>query len=217
PAPAPRPSPIVPATFVTPDPALPVLPVPVVAQDATIVDPVAPPPRGSGTAVLPCAAPPPGAIGAYVWNAAPLLAGDPGDVADRFTASHVGRLLLSLDAKQIEHAQTPAGGARLMALLDAARAQGLRVELLLGDPDWIFPNRRDRLVAIVRALARFHFSGLHLDIEPNQLDAGALGEDFLLRELPATLEVVPAATPSPPGLSVAPPPRHATLPAARLA
>jgi outer membrane protein TolC len=196
----PPPSPVVPAAFAVPDPTASVAPA--IAVSASGGD--ATPPALRTPDALPCVAPTPGSISVYVWNAAPLLADDPTGVVARFTASRVGRLLLSLDAKQIEHAQTPAGATRLTALLDTARAEGLRVELLLGDPDWIFPNRRDRLVAIVRALARFHFSGLHLDVEPNQLDSRALGEEFLLRELLATLAAVQAASPWALGLSIHP-------------
>jgi outer membrane protein TolC len=146
----------------------------------------------------------PSPVSVYVWNAEPLLTGEPSAVMERFAAHRIGRLLLSLDGRQIERVQTPEGGRSLSSLLAAARKKGMSVELLLGDPSWILPEQRPALLATVRALAAVPFAGLHLDLEPNQLDEKSLGQEFLLRELLATLASVQGVSPWPVGLSVHP-------------
>jgi hypothetical protein len=154
-----------------------------------------------------CQAATPGAgRGLYLWSSAPFLDALNADDAEPLLArlAHAGlkRVYLALDAVQIEHAaedQRP-----LRTALEAARRQGLRVELLLGEPSWILPAGRARLLDAIESLRGMPFAGLHLDLEPSQLDpAGGPGTQFL-PELLATLRAVSERSEWPLGLSVHP-------------
>src|SRR5256886_17253855 len=49
--------------------------------------------------------------------------------------------------------------------------RGFKVELLLAEPSWILPARRSELLAIIGRLKAVPYDGLHLDLEPAQLDS----------------------------------------------
>lgn len=109
---------------------------------------------------------------AYVWNSDQLIA-QPGLWSKKQTSA-VNRFLLSLNAQQISRiASNPDG---LNKFLQDARQNGKKVELLLGDPDWILPEHRGDLLQIVSKLVKASFDGLHLDIEPDQLESGLTGK-----------------------------------------
>lgn len=152
------------------------------------------------------AAAPTGGRGLYLWSSAPFLAalnsGDAEALLARLALARVEHIYLALDAGQIEHAM---GDQRsLRTALAAARRHGLRVELLLGEPAWILPAGRAALLSIIDGLRGLPFTGLHLDLEPSQLDpAGGPGSQFL-PELLATLRAVSERAAWPVGLSVHP-------------
>jgi hypothetical protein len=142
----------------------------------------------------------------YLWASEPLLVALQHDEAaplmQRLARAQIDRLFLSLDAQQL------AAAARderpLRAALAAASRQGVSVELLLGEPSWMLPQHRDTLLATVERLRALPFAGLHLDLEPNQLDAaGGEGLQFV-PDLLATLHAVRARSAWPLGLSVHP-------------
>lgn len=108
------------------------------------------------------------APGWYAWQALRRYAADPAG----FWASlpSASRILLSLDRGEVDAVLSDAGrAARLEELLDGAAARAIRVELLLGDPDWALPGQHGNLVELVRSLERFRFAGVHLDLERMQL------------------------------------------------
>lgn len=145
-------------------------------------------------------------ISVYLWRSTAFLESPPENPAtwQPFLAAGVDRILLSLDGDQIAAASRPEGRARLAARISAVKAQGIRVELLLGDPLWILPGQRRNLLGIVQTLAPIPFDGLHLDLEPNQLDARLFSEEYLLGQLVRTLESVRRISPWPLGLSLHP-------------
>lgn len=111
-------------------------------------------------------------IGWYAW-----------DTFKRFNASKprafwnalppTRRLLLSLDGSELR--AVLGGGkpaAQLRAFLGGAKARGISVELLLGDPNWALADERDDLIKLVRSLSGFPFAGVHLDLERMQLPEG---------------------------------------------
>ena len=107
-------------------------------------------------------------LAVYVWNSAGVMS----DLhSDKFwqglQAIPVNRLLLALNAQQIGAAQ--AQPQALHEFIDTARQHGVAVELLLGEPSWIEPAQRPKLVGIINSLRGFDFAGLNLDIEPDQL------------------------------------------------
>ncbi len=150
------------------------------------------------------------ARGLYVWSAAPLLAAldDPAaPIWQRLQALKVGRLLLSFTPEELAAWQSDP--RRLGAAIEALHARGYSVEWLLGEPTWMLPARRAALLAHLDAFAGLPFDALHLDLEPNQLDAaGGDGREHL-DNLLATLRAVRAATRKPVGLSIHP--RYMTM------
>jgi len=142
----------------------------------------------------------------YVWRAASWLAeaGAPSGDADagRLRAAGFGRILVSLDARQM--ARALADPEPLAAAVRATQRRGLQVALLLGDPSWIEASHRDELLAILRALKAVPFDALHLDLEPQQIDRHATAEPKLFAALVATLQAVVATSQWPVELSTLP-------------
>lgn len=124
--------------------------------------------------------------GSYVWNYA--LDWPVAQFLDQCQQLGVRRVLLSLSAAQID--SIAANSNPMNQLLDQAHRRGIKVELLLGDPGWIVPSQRTKLLVILQRLRHIGFDGLHLDIEPDQL------EDTILtgkNRLAAWLETVQQA------------------------
>ncbi len=114
-------------------------------------------------------APAPG-LGWYVWQGQALL-----DAPARLRELPPGsrRLLLSFTAPQLHTLAAPPGQARLQAFVAQAHTLGLRIELLLGEPTWVLPPERPRLLSLLDTLRGLPFDGLHLDLERSQLPADA--------------------------------------------
>jgi outer membrane protein TolC len=147
-------------------------------------------------------APPRGAIGVYLWESAPWLEGR--SDWELLRGFGVDRVLLSLDGAQIRASATPAGAARLRGFLERAHAAGFSVDLLLGEPLWILPGHRQDLLRSVQRLRLFAFDGLHLDLEPDQLDANTYARDYLATQLLHTLQAAARVSPWPIGISIHP-------------
>jgi hypothetical protein len=135
----------------------------------------------------------------YVWNSHAVLA-QPG-FWKQSEAFKVGRVLLSLDGQQIKSVASDSKPLRLF--LEKAHRRGVKVELLLGDPNWILPEGRDGLWQIVAALKDADFDGLHLDIEPDQLESGISGQERLNAFL-ETIRQAKKRSPWPVGISIHP-------------
>ncbi|MGC9193848.1 MAG: TolC family protein [Syntrophobacteraceae bacterium] len=142
----------------------------------------------------------------YVWDSAPLLNGGGSEKSawESFNAFAIDRVLLSLDRQQIQAAATAQGARRLRLSLETAHRDGLRVDLLLGEPLWILPDHRQDLLDIVKQLKGFAFDGLHLDLEPDSLDTRQYSRKYLLAQLVKTLEAVHDLSPWPLSLSIHP-------------
>lgn len=107
-------------------------------------------------------------LGAYVWDSRGLL--DPSQRSSHLQALQsqgIQRLMVGLTHQQI--AQGSSTALALRELLTAARHRHQRVSLLLGDPDWLRPEKRPKLLALIRGYRQLHFDGLHLDLEVEQL------------------------------------------------
>jgi outer membrane protein TolC len=141
-------------------------------------------------------------IGWYAW-----------DTFKRFKAStprefwaalpDARRILLSLNGSELR-AVLGRGkqAAQLRAFLAGAEARGIKVELLLGDPNWALANERGDLIRLVRSLSAFHFAGVHLDLERMQLAENRRAEwpDGIV----ATIAELRGATKVPISLSIHP-------------
>ena len=142
----------------------------------------------------------------YLWHSADWLASASSSSGEsKFTELHaagIKRLLISLNAAQMRRAI--ARPALLVKAVRSTHEHGFSVELLLGDPGWIRPAQRGRLLAIIAGLKSVPFDGVHLDLEPAQLDPAPEKLPQLLAELTRTLAAVSRASPWPVALSTHP-------------
>ncbi|WP_297325951.1 TolC family protein [Nitrosomonas sp.] len=135
----------------------------------------------------------------YVWNFNHTMTQP--EFWTRKPVNEVNRFLISLNARQI--AATVADPASLERFLGDGRRHGKKIELLLGDPDWILPKYRKNLLQIIHSLSAIDFDGLHLDIEPDQLVSQLTGADRL-EQFIETIRQVTAISPWPVGISIHP-------------
>jgi len=147
-----------------------------------------------------------GSMTVYVWNSQQLL--DELKISfnfwKRIEAHGFNRLLLSLDGQQIKNLSFAENKADLLKFISQAVEKNIRVELLLGEPLWILPKYRGNLLHIIQQLQDFPFTGLHLDLEPNQLEETRYSNKYLLAHLLRTLQSVKKVSPWPVGLSIHP-------------
>ena len=116
---------------------------------------------------------------AYVWNSEDFLGNPSLEIEFIKSCNSLGLngIYLSLNGEQIrEFLGNFAGNQKLMKFISLAKSKGLSVQLLLGENSWIYPDNREKLLAIVNLFNRFNklagsngFDGLHLDIEPHSL------------------------------------------------
>ncbi|MDF3839654.1 TolC family protein, partial [Cupriavidus basilensis] len=158
-------------------------------------------PQAPSRASPPAAAPEAGARwaqGIYVWKSEALLdrSRRPAELA-ALRAAGMRQVYVGLDAAQVNN--LAASKDALRELLDAAQGQGMRIYLLLGDPDWLKPAGRGQLLDLIGKLKDMRFAGLHLDLEVEQL--GMPVPDSRLKDWLATVAAVVAASPWPVALS----------------
>lgn len=139
-------------------------------------------------------------LGVYAWDAAPFLGESYKRELAAVRSAGFGRILLGLDGAQIDKAAQ--GRGRVKRLLDEAHRQGLTVELLLGDPNWILPEQRQGLFDIIATLSRYKFDGLHLDLEQNQLPGEESRRQEYARLTGDTILAAAERSPWPVGFSV---------------
>jgi outer membrane protein TolC len=142
----------------------------------------------------------------YVWQSMQFRSRsetDP-DFLPRLQAAGVQRVLLSLNQEQIDALIDPSGRAAFADWLGQLHGRGIKVELLLGEPSWILPEHRSKLLKIITSLADLSFSGLHLDLEPDQLAVTEGQGEALLKEWIASVEAAKKASPWPLGVSMHP-------------
>ncbi|MBD8089134.1 hypothetical protein IFT48_04000 [Pseudomonas fluorescens] len=103
----------------------------------------------------------------YAWHSQTLL--NPKSSQEELTTLSqygISRIYLGLSAAQL---QTPSQtGYALNNLIKRAHIQGIAVDLLLGDPDWIAPEHQGKLLSIINGLKDIPFDGMMLDIEIEQ-------------------------------------------------
>lgn len=140
----------------------------------------------------------------YVWDSQLLIDQSKIDSTfwNRFLAHRINRLMLSLDGGQIRSLAFKDCKTDLVNFINHAGKRGIKVELLLGEPLWILPRYRQDLLEIIQLLKDLPFTGLHLDLEPNQLDQNRYDNRYLLAQLMHTLQSVKRISPWPVGLSI---------------
>jgi hypothetical protein len=89
--------------------------------------------------------------------------------------------------------------AKMHALISSLHQKGSSVSALIGDPHWVFPDGRERLLARIDRIALMNgsesgggFDAVHLDIEPHALDAWDAGKNKveLINQLVESLRAV---------------------------
>ncbi len=154
----------------------------------------------------------------YLWHSADWLANTANTAGEgKFAEMHaagIRRLLISLDAPQMHRAL--ADPTPLVRAVRSTHEHGFSVELLLGDPTWIRAGGREQLLALIAGLKSVPFDGVHLDLEPEQLDPAPDKLPGLLVSLTRTLAAVSLASPWPVALSTHPRDLDVQLPQMRL-
>lgn len=162
--------------------------------------------RSADSAAVEAATTAPANRALYLWRSAEWLTYAATELGERkFGEIHsagIARLLISLDAEQMRRAI--ADPSPLVRAVRSTHEHGFRVELLLGDPGWIRPEQRGGLLAIIDGLKSVPFDGLHLDLEPAQIDSTADKLPTLLGLLAQTLAAASAASHWPLALSMHP-------------
>ena len=148
----------------------------------------------------------PGRRALYLWRAAGWLTDGATELGERkFAEMHaagIERLLISLDSDELR--RVIPDPSLLVRAVRSTQEHGFKVDLLLGDPDWIRSGRRGELLHIIEGLKAVPFDGLHLDLEPAQIDAAPEKLPALLGSLAQTLSAASEASPWPVALSVHP-------------
>ena len=141
----------------------------------------------------------------YMWAGDALLF--PGKGRTFFTEARkegASVILVSFSSGGIARLRSGEGKKLLEEALESARRAGIRTELLLGDPSWILPAHRKELTDLVKELDRFKFSGIHLDLEPDQLPGAENKRSEMLFSLIDTVKEVKGVTRLPVSLSIHP-------------
>ncbi|MBD9396152.1 hypothetical protein [Pseudomonas sp. PDM11] len=136
--------------------------------------------------------------GAYIWDSVALLdANQRSGQLNALQQAGISQLHVGLTALQVADMQR--SHSALGDLLQAAHARGMRVTLLLGDPDWLKPRKRQGLIDLIGQLRDLPFDALHLDLEVEQL--GWPVPDQRLHDWLDTVREAKAAAPWPLNLS----------------
>jgi hypothetical protein len=140
----------------------------------------------------------------YVWDSENLFHQyfQDQDLFHLLKEQEINRLLISFTMDQIKELSNPMRRKRLETIILEADQQGVRMDLLLGEPLWILPKFRQDLLTLIEKFSDFPFKGIHLDLEPNQLASERYGETYLLRQLIRTLQAAKRVSRLPIGLSI---------------
>ena len=143
----------------------------------------------------------------YVWDAEPFLNSKLRAAAiNKIADAGFSRILISFTPTQLSCLSASKGRSELETFLAEAQGKGLRVDLLLGDPQWAEPEHKEELTTLIKRLEGFKFGGVHLDIEPDSLPDASARREELLCGLADTVKAVKKSTVLP--VSIYIPPRY---------
>ena len=143
-----------------------------------------------------------GRIGVYIWKSRPVLNGEIS--LQQFRDKGISHLLISFDREQLSDLSIPERVGKILRFLQACAEHELKVSLLLGEPTWILPESRGDLMSILSLANRFPFDGVHLDLEPYQLDVDQYGLEYLSAQLLKTAQMAADISEHPLQLSLHP-------------
>ncbi|MDR1728153.1 MAG: TolC family protein [Acidobacteriota bacterium] len=141
--------------------------------------------------------------GVFVWDSSLLSDGEAawGELRRR----GITRLLVSFSAKEIDRLIEDDGALdRFNEMFADARATGVTLDLLLGDPHWLLEKHREHLYDLIRFFSPFPFRRIVLDIEPDQLGVPEERRGELLEALIGTVAGVAEVTDLPVALTLHP-------------
>ena len=142
---------------------------------------------------------------AYVWDAEPFLdAQKRGGITAELHARGITDIFISFTAKQLALIETPDGAQKLAELLKSAGSFGIKCELTLADPAWLLPEHRHEMVSVIKSMSRFKFSGIHLDLEPDQVAGAESMREKLAMMLADSVKAAGRSTSLPVSFSVHP-------------
>ena len=141
----------------------------------------------------------------YVWDASPFLSPETRiSSLNKLKSAGMGHLLISFTSEQLKKMEIYYNRMELEDLLLAAERMGIRTDLLLGDPEWLYPDNRKDLIEILRKMTNYNFKGVHLDIEPDSLPGAEEKRGELLEHLIDTLTEAIKVSGKPLSLSIHP-------------
>lgn len=107
-------------------------------------------------------------IGTYAWDSRNLLNPEQRQKElNQLQKLGIQEILVGLTGQQVQKNEQTKEALR--TLLQSAHSRGLRVSLLLGDPNWIEPEGRPELIKLINQFKSLPFNGIHLDLEVEQL------------------------------------------------
>lgn len=131
----------------------------------------------------------------YVWDALPFLAPESRiSSLKELKSKGFDHFLISFTAEQIKKLDNYYNRMELEDLLSISGSMGIRADLLLGEPTWLYPEERKDLIRIIEKMKKYKFKGLHLDIEPDSLPGAKEKRSELVKHLTDTLKEVKNAT-----------------------
>jgi len=141
----------------------------------------------------------------YIWDASPFLAPETRiSSLEKLKANGFDHFLISFTAEQLKNLDRYYNRMELEDLLSVSQSMGIRADLLLGEPAWIYPDRRNDLISIIEKMKKFKFQGVHLDIEPDQEHGMEVENEKFIPYLTDTLKEVKSATDAKLSISVHP-------------
>ncbi|GGJ83773.1 TolC family protein [Pseudomonas matsuisoli] len=138
------------------------------------------------------------AQGTYIWESEALLSSATQD-AQLIALQNAGMGVIHVGLNGVQVAAGAVTHNALAGLIRKAHAKNIQVNLLLGDANWMKPQSRPQLMALINRYRDLPFDGLHLDLEVEQL--GWPVPDQRLRDWIATLKDAKAASPWPLAIS----------------
>jgi len=138
----------------------------------------------------------------YFWRSAPVFDGTLS--VDQFKDYSINKILISFNQEQLNKLSKPSGILKLERVISKFKNNGIETSLLLGEPTWILPNYRFRLMKILTAMNRFHFHSVHLDLEPSQLNIEKYGYEYLSSQLLRTVQLATEVSKAPLEISIHP-------------
>lgn len=146
-----------------------------------------------------------GPLSVYVWDASPFLSPETRmSSLKKLKSTGFGHLLISFTPEQLKKMDIYYHRMELEDLLSAAERMGIRTDLLLGDPEWLYPDNRKDLLEILLKMKNYNFKGVHLDIEPDSLPGAEEKRGVLLEQLIDTVSEAMKVSGKPLSLSIHP-------------